>query len=66
VQQKHTAETGNAVARVKWRGKSSPASWRHDGRVNPTRSKTKKGSWLAARQSPGGGSHERTSNDAPR
>ena len=33
------AETASAVARLKWRGKSSPASWRQGGRVNPIRSK---------------------------
>ena len=55
-----------AVARVKWRGKSSPASWRHGGRVNPTRSKTKQGSKPVARRLPEGRSLEACSNVRPR
>ena len=42
-----------AQARVKGRGKSAPASWRHGGQVNPTRCKAKQDRLQAARQGPG-------------
>jgi len=40
---KHTADGGLRAAqvRLKWCGKSAPASWRQGGLQNPTRSKAK-------------------------
>ena len=42
-----------ALARVKWRGKSSPAARRLAGGANPTRSKTKQRAIKVLGQCPG-------------